>query len=112
MTNEEVRGLLKSSKCYVDFGNHPGKDRFPREAAICGCMVVTGKRGSAAYAEDVCIPEEYKFDEKSVKIKDIADSIKKFLAEYNTRIDDFESYRQYILGEKTEFSKCVKEIFL
>lgn len=28
MSNEEVRGKLKTSKVYIDFGDHPGKDRF------------------------------------------------------------------------------------
>ena len=58
MSNEEVRGKLKTSKVYIDFGDHPGKDRFPREAAISGCCVITGKRGSAAY-DDVPIPEDF-----------------------------------------------------
>src|SRR5687767_6015204 len=28
---------MKTSKLYIDFGPHPGKDRLPREAAIMGC---------------------------------------------------------------------------
>jgi len=31
---------------YIDFGHHPGQDRLPREAVQCGCVVITGKRGS------------------------------------------------------------------
>lgn len=60
---------MSKSKVYIDFGNHPGKDRIPREAAISGCIVITGKRGAAAFAEDVCIPETYKFDESCAKKK-------------------------------------------
>jgi len=37
---------------------------FP-EAAILGCRVIIGKRGSAAFHEDVSIPEEYKFAKDS-----------------------------------------------
>lgn len=44
LTTEEVRKLLIKSKVYIDFGNHPGKDRFPREAVMCGCCIITGKR--------------------------------------------------------------------
>lgn len=69
MTTEEMRSCMSKSKVYIDFGNHPGKDRIPREAAISGCIVITGKRGAAAFAEDVCIPETYKFDESCAKKK-------------------------------------------
>lgn len=30
MSNKEVYNHLISGKVYIDFGNHPGKDRFPR----------------------------------------------------------------------------------
>ena len=43
MTGEEVKQLLLSCKVYVDFGNHPGKDRLPREAVLCGCCLITGR---------------------------------------------------------------------
>lgn len=49
MTTQQVKSLLGNSKVYVDFGNHPGKDRFPREAAIMGCCVITGKRGVQSF---------------------------------------------------------------
>ncbi len=111
MTNEEVQALLKRSKCYVDFGNHPGKDRFPREAAMCGCIVITGKRGAAAYSEDVCIPEKFKFDEKKTKKRIIVDSIRGILQNYSDIIDEFDNYRQIILGEKSKFMTDVREIF-
>jgi hypothetical protein len=111
MTNEEVRALLRKGKCYVDFGNHPGKDRFPREAAICGCIVITGRRGSAAYSEDVCIPEKFKFDEKRIKKSVIVDNIRMALQNYSDCIDEFDNYRQLILKEKDKFMADVKEIF-
>ena len=40
MTTEEMRSCMSKSKVYIDFGNHPGKDRIPREAAISGCIVL------------------------------------------------------------------------
>lgn len=112
MTNEEVISLLSQSKCYIDFGNHPGKDRFPREAAICGCIVITGKRGAAAFKEDVCIPDEYKFDEKTVKKSEILDCIRDAEKNYNSRVDDFEEYRKIILNEKQLFLDNLKEYFV
>ena len=53
---------LRQGKVYVDFGSHPGKDRQPREAAVNGCCVLVGLRGSACVNEDLPIPKDYKFD--------------------------------------------------
>ena len=68
MSTEEVAELLNRSKVYIDFGNHPGKDRFPREAAISGCCIITGQRGAAANDIDVMIPRSYKFPDKTSSI--------------------------------------------
>ena len=111
MTTDQVRDLLRSAKVYIDFGNHPGKDRIPREAAVSGCIVITGKRGSAAYKEDVDIPEKYKIPEEKVEIEDVLDLIHKCLIHYNTRIGDFAAYREKILGEKAEFLSDIQRIF-
>lgn len=62
---EEVPKVLNSAKVYIDFGNHPGKDRFPREAVSCGCRLITGRRGSAAYTKDLPIPDQYKISDDS-----------------------------------------------
>lgn len=111
MRNDEVRKLLKSSKVYIDFGHHPGKDRFPREAAISGCCVITGKRGAAAYEEDLPIPKEFKFDEKQSDKKIIIQTIRKCFIDYETIINEYEPYRQMILSEKTKFRKDINNIF-
>lgn len=67
MTPKEIKELCLKSKIYIDFGSHPGKDRIPRETASLGCVVLTNKRGSAKYSQDVEIPEKYKYDEKEIK---------------------------------------------
>ncbi|PMP88226.1 MAG: hypothetical protein C0173_07520, partial [Desulfurella sp.] len=48
MPRKNVINLLIKAKVYIDFGNFPGPERIPKEAAILGCCVITGKRGSAA----------------------------------------------------------------
>lgn len=111
MTNEQVRELLESSKVYIDFGNHPGKDRFPREAAISGCCVITDKQGSAKNSKDVPIPDEYKFDDIDENIPKIIRKIKKCFVNYDTCKDDFKIYREKIQCEKERFSNEVKNIF-
>lgn len=107
LAEEQMIFYMEIAKIYVDFGNHPGKDRIPREAASCGCAVITNKRGSAAFKEDVPIPDKYKFDEPidvasvDVRLHDIIDN-------FPERFHDFDSYREMIWGEKEKFSRDVK----
>ena len=63
MSRAEVRKALCTVKVYADFGSHPGRDRMPREAALCGACVLTNRRGSANFAEDVPLPTLYKLDQ-------------------------------------------------
>ncbi|MBR2089667.1 MAG: hypothetical protein IJ905_04750 [Fibrobacter sp.] len=110
-SRSEILDLIHRSKLYIDFGNHPGKDRLPRECALGGCCVITGKRGSAAYFEDIPIPESYKFDEKSTTIQEIVNKIQWVLYHFNQAINDFSYYREKILNEKKIFEKQVDKIF-
>lgn len=112
MTTEEVKTLLLKSKVYVDFGQHPGKDRFPREAALCGCCVITGKRGSAYFYEDVPIQEEFKFEDKKKNIPKIIEKITQCLTTYEVESRKFDEYRSYIKGEKEKFEQDIDKIFL
>ena len=111
MTNDEVRDLLSRSKVYIDFGNHPGKDRFPREAAISGCCVITGKKGAANYYEDVPISNEFKFEDTKENILNIKQCIEKCLYYYEQESLKFEKYRDFISSEKQKFSDCVEKVF-
>jgi len=111
LSPEEMLQWLKKSKVYIDFGNHPGKDRIPREAAICGCCVITGKKGSAKNNEDVKIPEGYKFDGIYANIPNIIDKINNVLDDYDKYTCQFDEYRQIILNEENRFDKDVYETF-
>ncbi len=112
MTNQEVVNLLHKSKVYIDFGNHPGKDRFPREAAISGCCIITSKEGSAKYFEDVPIDSKYKFTLEKNNIGKISELIREFLINYDEKIKDFQEYRDFIKGEKKQFKEDVFQIFV
>jgi hypothetical protein len=112
MGREEVIKTLQKAKVYIDFGNHPGKDRLPREAAILDCCVITGKRGSAAFFEDVSIPDEYKFEDREENIPKIVDKIKDCLENYEERYKDFEHYREVIKNEPQRFVEDLKKIFV
>jgi hypothetical protein len=112
MTNDEVRKCLETSKVYVDFGNHPGKDRFPREAAMCGCCVITGKRGAAGFYKDIPIPSKYKFDDKKKEYDAIIEKIKYCFDNFSDAQADFEEYRETIKNEPLSFKSDVKKIFV
>lgn len=111
MTNEEMSEAMSKAKIYIDFGAHPGKDRMPREAALMGCCIVTGKRGSAAF-DDVSIPERYKIQDKNRNLKKISNRIIEILSNYNEANNDFSYYREIIENEKKIFYEDVKDIFI
>lgn len=112
LTTIQVKELLLKSKVYIDFGNHPGKDRIPREAAMCGCCIITNKRGSAKYYEDVHINDEFKFEDNKENIEKIIEKITTCITDYETEIIKFKAYQQFIEHEKKQFKKDVKKIFL
>ena len=112
MTNEQVKFCLLNSKVYVDFGNHPGKDRFPREAAACGCCIITGKRGSANYYEDVPIPSEFKFIDSNTSGIEVIKKIKNCFYNFEDNQKKFSTYREMISNEFCRFNYDVEKVFL
>lgn len=59
---EDRISVYQKAKVFTNFGYYLGKDRFMREAAVSGCVVVTHKSGAAGYKEDVPIDEKVGFD--------------------------------------------------
>ncbi len=110
LTPYGMRETLKKAKIYIDFGTHPGKDRIPREAAMCGCCVITNKTGAAAYREDVPLPEIYKFSENDSDSY-ILSQIYKLLEEYDVRKQDYADYIAKIKQEYILFEKEILDIF-
>jgi hypothetical protein len=103
LTIEEEIILMQSSKIYVDFGHHPGKDRIPREAAVNGCCVITNREGSAAYHEDVPIPSEYKYAHPLSELDSIDALMKDICQNFPQHQAQFASYRSWIKGETDRF---------
>lgn len=111
LSNDEMRDIMQTSKVYVDFGNHPGKDRIPRETALCGCCVITGKRGAAANSIDVPIGDEFKFTDSPQSINAIHNKIKECMENYDVEKAKFDEYRNIILGEEEKFNSDILKIF-
>jgi hypothetical protein len=111
MTAQQVVNLMCEAKVYLDFGNHPGKDRIPREAAMCGLCVITNKEGSAAYSEDVSIENQYKFENIDESAEDIVALVQDIYENFEKHSANFLHYRSAIEKEEQEFDQGVIEIF-
>ena len=111
MNRNEVIALLQKAKVYIDFGHHPGKDRIPREACILGCCVITSKKGSARFQEDVPIKEDYKFRDTVANIPKIADKIRGCFDQFAERKHEFDHYRTLIKAQEEIFDREVEKIF-
>lgn len=108
LSADGVAELLAESKLYVDFGEHPGRDRIPREAAISGCCVITGTRGAAGNDIDIPIPRRFVLDE------DMPDVVQRFIElsmDTMRRFDEvsaeFASYRETIANQEKLFAEEV-----
>jgi hypothetical protein len=112
MTADEVRTALLGSSVYLDLGNHPGKDRIPREAAVSGCVVLVGLHGSARNPIDVPINERYKID---TSLPDWVDTLRRLLAEVmrspEAHAEQQMTYRQSIAAEREVFRSQVAALF-
>ena len=109
MTAEQVQFVLSKVKVYVDFGHHPGKDRIPREAAIAGCVVITGKRGSAGNDIDINIPSEFKFEDTAENLPKIIEKIRDIFINFKEAYLKQNDYRERILNDKSRFEMEVAD---
>jgi hypothetical protein len=103
---EQLAEIFLSSKIYIDFGHHPGKDRLPREAAIHGCCVITGVYGSASNSVDLPFPDKYKLnDQNSSFIKEFGAIVNNCFINFEHVINDFLLYREIISKEQIVFDQ-------
>lgn len=112
MRPDQVRDTLLTAMVYMDFGHHPGRDRIPREAGICGCGVITGRRGSAANQVDVPIDAMYKIDESAPDFAQQAVRVLLDILDQRERHQSaFDGYRQVISDQKRTFFGEVRALF-
>ncbi|MGL4287791.1 MAG: hypothetical protein ACRCVA_15700 [Phreatobacter sp.] len=111
MTRQQVEDAFRRAKIYIDFGEHPGKDRLPREAALMGTVVVVGVRGAAAFDEDVTLPRAYKLDidaQLPARFRGLVDDI---LSNFGAHQDAQRPYREIIAAERAVFAQQVRDVF-
>jgi hypothetical protein len=114
MSKRDLAATLQSARIYVDFGEHPGRDRIPREAALCGALVITGRRGAAALAEDVPLPDAFRLDETAPAFEtDVVATLDALLtsdAAFAAAVAQQDDYRAWIRGNKATFVAEVDEL--
>ena len=103
--------LLREVRVYADFGPHPGRDRIPREAALCGAVVVTGRRGAAACSADIPLPDRFRLDERlpdfEARAHRLMDELLGDDAAFQLAWDQQAPYREWIGGNRDVFLREV-----
>ncbi len=115
LTPAVVQKLFLDAKIYVDFGEHPAKEKLVREAAVSNCVVITSKHGAAANDLDINIPAEFKFDETIKDAVKAGDKIQDALKNFEVELSKQNNFREKILREKYFFVEQIKsalEIFI
>ena len=111
MTPAQVQQLLAQAKVYIDFGNFPGRERLPREAALSSCVVITGRRGAAANDIDINIPAEFKFDERTTDAQAVIKKIREVFDNFNAALDEQKAFRDKELNAQKNFAAQVADAF-
>ena len=111
MSAKEVATNLAKAKVYIDFGTHPGRDKFPREAVVNDCCIIVGKRGSASFLHDVPLKEEYRFDLKGLNVNKIIKKIQECFHKYEEKIKDFKIYKGTVLNDEEIMEKNIDKLF-
>ena len=107
MSENEIIELLKISKVYIDFGHHPGRDRIPREAAILGNCIITNKKGSSKYYNDIPIPNNFKVDD----LDSVGIIINECFNNFKLNHNNFKLYRMNIKNQKEQLNNLTKQYF-
>jgi hypothetical protein len=108
MDESQIIELLKTSKIYIDFGHHPGRDRIPRESAILGNCIITNSTGSAGFYNDIPVSKEF----KTSNVEEIGNSIRNCFENFESVIDEFSIYRSSIKNQKEQLHNLVKQYFI
>ena len=111
-SRDQLTEKLYQAKLYIDFGHHPGRDRMPREAAMHGCCLITGKLGSAGNFIDLPIPTQYKLDSNSPHfLKQFEEITSQILGDFPRHFAELNSYRKWLQDEPRIFKEQIKSYF-
>lgn len=104
MSRAEVEDTLCDTKFFIDFGYHPGKDRIPREAAMCGCIPYVRKAGAACFDGDVPLPERLRIEtQEFFDVGAFVSAFQEVLEDAGSFADALRDYQASILREQKTF---------
>lgn len=113
LNKEQLALKFQSAKLYIDFGHHPGRDRMPREAAMHGCCVVTGRLGAALNSVDIPIGDEYKLNSSTSEFEmNFGALVEDIFLNFKRHHTNFDAYRNRIMMEPEIFRSQVAEFFI
>jgi hypothetical protein len=109
LTRPELIKKLQTSKVYLDLGSHPGRDRIPREAALCGCVVITGSRGSAK--TDIPVSDKFRVETTSqLWVLQTGELLQEVLQSYTDNFEEQKKYRMFIKSEDRMREQQVRQL--
>ena len=99
---------LNKSKVYIEFGHNPGKDRIPREAAMCGNVVFMNRSGAGCFYDDYQLDEWFTFDKYS--LEDLNCKLHLVFNDYENYLSQQKQFREAISAERSRFDDEVKNV--
>jgi len=111
MTKPQVRECLFSTRLYIDFGNHPGKDRVPREAAAAGAVLLLHQAGAGGHYLDHPLPREYLFTAADIGSGRLHGLVNDILDNPELHWEHQRVYRDGILREYERFDLETRTLF-
>ncbi len=110
---EQLSEKIYQAKLYIDFGHHPGRDRMPREAAMHGCCLITGKLGSARNTFDLPIPPQYKLDSNANGfVEQFGLLAADIIGDFPRHFAALEPYRKWLQDEPRIFKEQIADFFI
>jgi hypothetical protein len=110
MSKDQVHETLCRTMIYVEFGNNPGNDRLPREAACVGCIILAKRAGGSAWFEDVPLDDCFKFSEREVHSGKLADMIRAISRDPMPYFQAQSYYRNHLYLEKEQMILQVRRL--
>jgi hypothetical protein len=110
MIPAEIAELLGKAKVYIDFGQFPGPERIPREAAMMYCNIITSKFGSTMNKIDVPIPEKFKFAATEENINIIIENIVELCENHEKYVELYDIYREKVRNQRESMQLNTKKI--
>ena len=107
----EVKNLYNEAMLFIELGNFSGRDRMPREAVLSGCVVISSTNGSAAYYDDIQLPDFYKVNTRHTYQRELVDKVISVTGNYQKHFDEMKPYIKYLRHERDDFERNAAEIF-